>query len=58
MEAMKMFSPMSLSHLNTNGNELYPANKRYRITRILNSDAQQVNQGDLLFVIKPITNES
>jgi acetyl/propionyl-CoA carboxylase alpha subunit len=58
MEAMKMFSPMSLSHLNTNGNELYPANKRYRITRILNSDAQQVNQGDLLFVIKPIINES
>lgn len=58
MEAMKMFSPMSLSHLNNDGNELYPANKRYRITRILNSDGQQVNQGDLLFVIKPVTNES
>ena len=54
MEAMKMFTPLSLKHFNMNGNELYPANKRYRITRILNSDGQQVNQGDLLFVMKPI----
>ena len=54
MEAMKMFTPLSLSHLNNEGNQLYPAHKRYCITRILNSDGQQVNQGDLLFVVKPV----
>ena len=54
MEAMKMFTPLSLKHFNTGDSDLYPANKRYRITRILNSDGQQVNQGDLLFVVKPI----
>ena len=54
MEAMKMFTPLSLKHFNSNDRELYPTNKRYRITRILNSDGQQVNQGDLLFVVKPI----
>ncbi len=58
MEAMKMFTPLSLSHLNTETNQLYPASKRYRITRILNSDGQQVNQGDLLFVIKPASNDA
>ena len=57
MEAMKMFTPLSLKHFNTNGNELYPTNTRYRITRILNSDGQQVNQGDLLFVMKPVAND-
>jgi acetyl/propionyl-CoA carboxylase alpha subunit len=54
MEAMKMFTPLSLNHLNSEDNQLYPANKRYCITRILNSDGQQVNQGDLLFVVKPV----
>ncbi len=54
MEAMKMFTPLSLKHFNSGDSDLYPANKRYRITRILNSDGQQVNQGDLLFVVKPI----
>jgi len=57
MEAMKMFTPLSLKHFNTNGNELYPSNKCYRITRILNSDGQQVNQGDLLFVMKPVASD-
>jgi acetyl/propionyl-CoA carboxylase alpha subunit len=57
MEAMKMFSPLSLKHFNIQGTELYPANQRYRITRILNSDGQQVNQGDLLFVVKPVVSE-
>jgi acetyl/propionyl-CoA carboxylase alpha subunit/acetyl-CoA carboxylase beta subunit len=57
MEAMKMFSPLTLKHLNGQDNELYPSHQRYRITRILNSDGQQVNQGDLLFVVKPITSD-
>jgi acetyl/propionyl-CoA carboxylase alpha subunit/acetyl-CoA carboxylase alpha subunit len=55
MEAMKMFTPLSLKQFNTSGQELYPANQRYKITRILNADGQQVNQGDLLFVVKPLT---
>ena len=54
MEAMKMFSPLSLKNFNSKGSVLYPANQRYKITRILNSDGQQVNQGDLLFVVKPV----
>ena len=57
MEAMKMYSPLTLSHLNSGSNELYSPNKRYCITRVLNSDGQQVNQGDLLFVVKPISRD-
>lgn len=54
MEAMKMFTPLSLKQFNHGDSQLYPASKKYKITRIMNSDGQQVNQGDLLFVVKPI----
>ena len=54
MEAMKMFTPLSLKQFNHGEAQLYPANKQYQITRIMNSDGQQVNQGDLLFVVKPV----
>ncbi|CCU71900.1 biotin carboxylase N-terminal domain-containing protein [Thalassolituus oleivorans] len=54
MEAMKMFTPLSLKQFNRTGAELYPANQKFKVTRIMNSDGQQVNQGDLLFVVKPI----
>ena len=54
MEAMKMFTPLSLKQFNRSGAELYPANQKFKVTRIMNSDGQQVNQGDLLFVVKPI----
>lgn len=57
MEAMKMFTPLSLKHFNRAGTDLYPASQKYKVTRIMNSDGQQVNQGDLLFVVKPVAAE-
>jgi len=54
MEAMKMFTPLSLKQFNRAGAELYPAGQKFKVTRIMNSDGQQVNQGDLLFVVKPM----
>lgn len=58
MEAMKMFTPLSLKQFNRGEAELYPANQKFKVTRIMNSDGQQVNQGDLLFVLKPMPFEA
>lgn len=55
MEAMKMFSPLNLKSFNSQSNKLYDPDLQYQVVRIHNSEGQQVNQGDLLFVIKPIT---
>jgi len=55
MEAMKMFSPLNLKSFNSQNNKLYDPDMQYQIVRIHNSEGQQVNQGDLLFVIKPVT---
>lgn len=57
MEAMKMFTPLSLKALNTQGMELYSAKQKYQVVRIHNSEGQQVNQGDLLFVLRPVKAE-
>ncbi|MFT6125212.1 MAG: acetyl/propionyl-CoA carboxylase alpha subunit [Shewanella sp.] len=54
MEAMKMFSQLTLAGFNRQTGVLYPEDQKYRIERILNSNGQQVSQGDLLFVILPI----
>jgi acetyl/propionyl-CoA carboxylase alpha subunit len=54
MEAMKMFSPLNLKSFNAQGNALYDDDVQYQIVRIHNSEGQQVNHGDLLFVIKPV----
>ena len=54
LEAMKMFTPMSLSSFSSDDGELYPSNIKYKISRINLSSGQQVNEGDLLFVIKPL----
>jgi len=54
MEAMKMFSPLNLKSFNAKGNTLYDAELQYQIVRIHNAEGQQVNHGDLLFVIKPV----
>ena len=45
---------LSLKQFNRSGAVLYPADQKFKVTRIMNSDGQQVNQGDLLFVVKPI----
>ena len=55
LEAMKMFTPVSLNSYTSEDGELYAANCRYEIRRINIASGQQVNEGDLLFVIKPVT---
>jgi acetyl/propionyl-CoA carboxylase alpha subunit len=55
LEAMKMFTPMSLSNFSSDGTELYSSGNKYQVSRINISSGQQVNEGDLLFVIKPIS---
>jgi biotin carboxyl carrier protein len=51
MEAMKMFSQVSLGQYNRSGAELYPADKKYQIEHINAANGQQVGSGDLLFII-------
>ncbi|MEI6860191.1 MAG: biotin carboxylase N-terminal domain-containing protein [Shewanella sp.] len=53
-EAMKMFSQLTLGGYNRPGAILYPEDKKYRIERVLNSNGQQISQGDLLFVVSPV----
>jgi len=53
LEAMKIFTPLSLADFNTE-TELYPAEQRYEVTRVNMGSGQQVNVGDLLFVVKPL----
>jgi len=57
LEAMKMFQPLSLSHFNKHENEVYPSDQQYQVTHIKSVADQQVNRGDLLFVIKPVTTQ-
>ena len=52
LEAMKLFTPMTLADFNTEF-ELYDSGREYEVTRINMGSGQQVNAGDLLFVVKP-----
>ncbi len=54
MEAMKVFSPLKLAQLNKGVQPLYEEAHKYRVNRILNKDGDQVNAGDLLFVLQPL----
>jgi acetyl/propionyl-CoA carboxylase alpha subunit/acetyl-CoA carboxylase beta subunit len=55
MEAMKVFEHLSLADYNRMiGQKLFPEDHTFTITRIMAESGQTVNQGDLLFVIKPI----
>lgn len=58
LEAMKMFQPLSLSSFNSKKGIVYPADQQYKITHIKGVAGQQVNRGDLLFVIKPVKVEA
>lgn len=51
MEAMKMFSQVTLSQYNRAEGELYPSDKQYRIEHINVANGQQVSSGDLLFIV-------
>lgn len=55
LEAMKMFSPLTLSSFNRGDVQPYPSDQRYRIMRINIANGQQVNPGDLLFVVEPVS---
>ena len=57
LEAMKLFTPLTLNDFNGDA-ELYDPSYDYEVTRINMSNGQQVNAGDLLFVVKPLTSEA
>src|SRR5690606_21660631 len=50
LEAMKIFTPLKLADFNGDGT-LYE-DREYEVTRINMASGQQVNAGDLLFVVK------
>lgn len=54
MEAMKIYSAINLKSFNRVGRELFSPDKKYRIERINNANGQQLNTGDLLFVVSPV----
>ncbi|MBV1873250.1 MAG: carbamoyl-phosphate synthase large subunit, partial [Gammaproteobacteria bacterium] len=55
MEAMKIFSTVTLKTFNRQGVEIFPADQKYRVERINNATGQQVATGDLLFVVSPVS---
>jgi acetyl/propionyl-CoA carboxylase alpha subunit len=54
LEAMKMFTPVNLNTFSGEDGEVYTPDNKYEITRINITTGQQVNEGDLLFVIRPV----
>jgi acetyl/propionyl-CoA carboxylase alpha subunit len=55
LEAMKVFENVTLSDYNkTDGQVLFTPECKFTVTRILAESGQTVNQGDLLFIVKPI----
>ena len=53
LEAMKIFTPLSLNDFNPDV-QLYDPDVEFEVTRVNISSGQQVNAGDLLFVVKPL----
>jgi acetyl/propionyl-CoA carboxylase alpha subunit len=53
LEAMKIFTPLKLTDFNSE-HQLYDEDGEYIVTRINMASGQQVNAGDLLFVVKPV----
>jgi acetyl/propionyl-CoA carboxylase alpha subunit len=57
IEAMKVFTPVNLGSFSSDDGEVYASGQRFEITRINLASGQQVNEGDLLFVIRPLLEE-
>jgi len=58
LEAMKVFENLSLADFNlTTGQELFPIDHQFTVTRVLAESGQTVNQGDLLFIVRPIAKD-
>ena len=53
IEAMKLFRPVSLSSIDAVG-DLFARGARYEVMRVNAANGQVVNQGDLLFVVRPV----
>ncbi len=53
LEAMKIFTPLALKDFNGDAC-LYDPEQQFEVTRVNLSSGQQVNAGDLLFVVKPV----
>lgn len=54
LEAMKLFTPISLDVYNDDQQKLYPDDQQYQIVKTIPVSGQAVNKGDLLFVVKPV----
>ncbi|MDE0420810.1 MAG: ATP-grasp domain-containing protein [Gammaproteobacteria bacterium] len=55
LEAFKIFAPLQLDAFNAPDQApLYDPQRQFEITRINASGGQQVNAGDLLFVVRPV----
>jgi acetyl/propionyl-CoA carboxylase alpha subunit len=54
LEAMKLFTAVTLESFNSESGEIYPNSQEYEVTRVNKTTGQQVNVGDLLFVIRPL----
>jgi len=54
MEAMKMFSPITLSSFNRQNAVLYDPDTKFRVERIIHTNGQQVSSGDLLYIVTPL----
>ncbi|MBX2848785.1 MAG: ATP-grasp domain-containing protein [Acidiferrobacterales bacterium] len=54
IEAMKLFTHISLSSVPGAG-DLFTKDKQYEVVRANQANNAQVNTGDLLFVVKPVT---
>ena len=53
LEAMKIFTPLALKDFNGEAS-LYDPALQFEVTRINMGNGQQVNAGDLLFVVRPL----
>ena len=55
LEAFKIFTPLRLLDFNTGESTLYDAAQRFEIVRVNVASGTQVNAGDLLFVVRPVS---
>ena len=56
LEAFKVFAPLRLRDVNTVEQLFFLETSRYKVMRINVVTGQQVNAGDLLFVVEPVSN--
>lgn len=54
LEAMKLFTTLTLASYNRDGCVLYSPDRKYRVVRVVPSTRQVVNTNDLLFVVEPL----